>query len=72
MLERKVKSALEGKLLNLVILNSQIRLLGTGALIWAAYTYLEASMIGVLVGLSVVPLSIPPAVILDSARKKTD
>ena len=63
MLSRKIKSAFEGKIFGALAFNSQIRLVGTGAAVWAAYEYLHVSLIGILVGISVVPLSILPAAV---------
>ncbi|MCD8492859.1 MAG: ATP synthase subunit I [Geovibrio sp.] len=71
MLSRKITSAFEGKIFGALAFNTQIRLLGTGVAVWAAYEYLRVSMIGILVGISVVPLSILP-VAIHHYRAETD
>ncbi|QAR32361.1 ATP synthase subunit I [Geovibrio thiophilus] len=58
MLSRNIRNAFEGQIFRAVAFNTQVRLLGTGAAVWAAYEYLHAGMIGILVGISVVPLCI--------------
>lgn len=63
MLSRKIKNAFEGKVFGAVAFGSQVRLFATGIIIWLAYERLHISMIGVLVGLSVIPLCIPPVAV---------
>ncbi|WP_022851012.1 ATP synthase subunit I [Limisalsivibrio acetivorans] len=68
-LARKVTGMLEGGSFGFAVLNSQIRLLITGAILWAAIEFYGANVVGLLVGLSIIPISIPAVVLYKSFRE---
>jgi hypothetical protein len=70
MLSRKIKNAFSGNLFGALVFNSQVRLLGSAGVVLAAYKYLGISLFGVLVGLSVLTLCIPLAVIYQNCISK--
>lgn len=72
MLSRKIKNAFSGKLFGALVFNSQVRLIATAAAVLAAYKYLGVSLFGVLVGLSVLTLCIPLAVIYQNCMAKDE
>jgi hypothetical protein len=71
-LARKVLGLVEGRASMALIFNGQIRLLGTGFVIWLSMTKLQLNIIGMLVGLSIIPVCIPFFVIYESLRKEPD
>ena len=72
MLSRKVAGLVEGKASMALIFNGQLRLLGTGFVIWACIAKLHMNIIGILVGLSVLPVCIPFFVIYNNVIKRKD
>lgn len=71
-LSRKVLGLVEGKASMAVIFNGQIRLIGTGFIIWLSITKLHLNIIGMLVGLSIIPVCIPFFVIYNNFKRKDD
>lgn len=70
LLARKIVGMFEGRASMALILNGQIRLLGTGFVIWVCIAKLHLNIIGILVGLSVLPVCIPIYVIYTNAKRK--
>jgi len=71
-LARKVLGLVEGKANLALVFSGQIRLLGTGVVIWFAMTELNLNIIGMLVGLSIIPVCIPFFVIYNNVKGKDD
>jgi len=71
-LGRKVEGMFSGKVGGAFLLNSQIRLLGTGFYFWFLMTELKLNIIGMLVGFSIVPVCIPVFVIYNNVKGKED
>lgn len=64
----KLNSAFNGGHIGLVVLNSQIRLLLTGLLLFVFFKNFEISYVGLLVGLVINAISIPLGGILEFRR----
>jgi hypothetical protein len=71
-LSRKVLGMLEGQAKMALVFNGQVRLLGTGFVIWLGLTKLGLNIIGMLVGLSIIPVCIPIYVIYNNFKRKDD
>lgn len=71
-LARKVVGLLEGKASMALVFNGQLRLIGTAFVIWACVTQLNFNIIGMLVGLSIIPVCIPMTVIYNNIKGKDD
>lgn len=72
MLARKVAGLVEGRVSMALVFNGQLRLLGTAAVIWLCITRFNMNIIGMLVGLSVIPVSVPFFVIYNNVKGKDD
>ncbi|PLX66512.1 MAG: hypothetical protein C0603_11750 [Denitrovibrio sp.] len=55
-----------------LVFNGQIRLLGTAFVIWYCLVKLHLNIIGVLVGISIIPVCIPIFVIYNNVKGKDD
>lgn len=71
-LSRKVVKLIEGRANMGVVFSGQLRLLGTGFIIWVGVTKLGLNIIGMLVGLSIIPVCIPFIVIYNNVKGKKD
>jgi len=71
-LARKVIALTKGQPSMAVVFNGQVRLLGTGFVIWFCMTKLHLNIIGMLVGLSIIPVCIPLSVIYNNVKGKDD
>lgn len=71
-LARKIVGLAEGRISMALVFNGQLRLLGTGLVIWLAVTRLDINIIGILVGLSVIPVCIPMYGIYNNVKRKND
>jgi len=71
-LARKILGLAEGRVGPALVLNGQIRLIGTGFVIWFCMTRLDVNIIGMLVGLSIIPVCIPIYVIYNNVKGKDD
>lgn len=71
-LSRKVLGLVEGRATIALVFNGQVRLLGTGFVIWFAMTKLGLNIIGMLVGLSIIPVCMPFFVIYNNVKGKDD
>jgi hypothetical protein len=69
-LARKIVGLVEGRASIALIFNGQIRLLGTGFVIWFAMVKLNLNIIGMLVGLSIIPVCMPFFVIYNNVKGK--
>lgn len=54
------------------VIFSQMRLIGTAVLIWVCIVKLKVNIIGMLVGLSVLPLCVPIVAIYNNVKGKND
>lgn len=54
-----------------LVFNGQLRLIGTAFVIWACVTQLNFNIIGMLVGLSIIPVCIPMTVIYNNIKGRT-
>jgi len=71
-LSRKIVGLIEGRPSIALVFNGQVRLLGTGFVLWFAMTKLHLNIIGILVGLSIIPVCIPCFVIYNNVKGKDD
>jgi len=71
-LARKIVGLIEGQVSMGLIFNGQLRLLVTAFVIWACVTKLNLNIIGMLVGLSIIPVCIPFVVIYNNLKGKDD
>lgn len=54
------------------VIFSQLRLMGTAVLIWVCLVKLKVNIIGMLVGLSILPLCVPIVAIYNNLKGKND
>jgi len=72
LLARKIVGLAEGRFGMALVFNGQLRLLGTGFVIWFCTVKLHLNIIGMLVGLSIIPVCMPFVVIYTNRKGKKD